>query len=120
MEPFKRTDRVGELIRKEISDILREEVNDPRLGLVSITRVEVTSDLKHAWIYVSPLKEEDVASIMNCLKNARGFLQRRLGSRIKLRYTPIIEFRIDDSIKQGVHIMEILEELKRDKGINEE
>ena len=120
MEHFKRTERVGELIRAEISDILRDEVNDPRLGLLSVTKVEVTSDLRHAQIYVSPLKEEDVAEIYKCLKNARGFIQKRLGSRIKLRYTPIIEFHIDDSIKYGLHIMEILEGLKKDKGTDKE
>jgi ribosome-binding factor A len=121
MESFKRTDRIGELIRKEISSILREDVKDPRLGMLSVTMVKVTSDLRHAHIYISPFKKEDVDEILNCLKNARGFIQKKLASRkIKLRYTPIIEFHIDDSIKYGAHIMEILEDLKKNQGTNEE
>ncbi|MBN2373520.1 30S ribosome-binding factor RbfA [bacterium] len=120
MEHFKRTDRVRELIRLEISNILRDEVNDPRLALLSITRVEVSTDLKHAQIYVSPLKEEEVAEIYKCLKNARGFIQKRLGLRVKLRFTPVIEFHIDDSIKYGLHIMEILESLKKEKENDQE
>ena len=120
MEPFKRSDRIGELIREEISNILRMDVKDPRLGMLSVTRVEVTPDLKHARIYISPFKKEEVDAIFNCLKNARGFIQRKLGHRIKLHYTPVIEFHIDDSIKYGAHILEILEGLKKDKGDIEE
>ncbi len=120
MEVSKRTARIGELIRMEISDILREEVNDPRLELLSVTKVEINAELKHAIVYVSSIKEEDIESIDRCLKNARGFIQKMLGKRLKLRYTPIIEFRIDESIKQAAHIMEILEKFKKDKAINEE
>ena len=120
MESFKRTDRIEELIKEEIAYILREDVKDPRLGMVSVTKVKVTPDLRHAHIYISPFKEEEVEAILQCLKNARGFIQRRLGRRVQLRYTPVIEFHIDDSIKYGAHIMEILEKLKREHGNNED
>ena len=118
MESFKRTDRIGELIREEISYILREDVKDPRLGMLSVTKVKVTPDLRHAHIYISPFKKEEVDDILNCLKKARGFIQKKLGSRIQLRYTPVIDFHIDDSIKYGAHILEILEKLKKDQGDN--
>ena len=76
MEFFKRTDRVGTLIRNEISIIIRQEVKDPRLGMLSITKVKVTPDLKHARIYISPFKEDETDTIYSCLKNARGFIQK--------------------------------------------
>ncbi|MGA1839940.1 MAG: 30S ribosome-binding factor RbfA [bacterium] len=120
MESFKRTDRIGELIREEISSILREDVKDPRLGMLSVTKVRVTPDLRHAHIYISPFKKEDVEDILKCLKNARGFIQKRFaGRKIKLRYTPVLEFHIDDSIKYGAHIMEILEDIKKEQGKTE-
>ena len=115
MQSFKRTERIAELIREEISHILRFDIKDPRLGMLSVTRVKVTPDLKHAHIYISPFKKEDVVVTLDCLKTARGFIQKKLGDRTKLRYTPIIEFHEDDSIKYGAHIMEILEDLKRHK-----
>jgi len=115
MQSFKRTDRIAELIREEISLILRSDVKDPRLGMLSVTRVKITPDLRHAHIYISPFKKEEVVETLNCLNHARGFIQRRLGDRIKLRYTPIIEFHEDDSIKYGAHIMELLENLKKHK-----
>ena len=114
MESFKRADRIEELIKEEIAYILREDVKDPRIGMLSVTKVKLTPDLRHAHIYISPFKEEEVDAILHCLKNARGYIQRRLGRRIQLRYTPVIEFHIDDSIKYGAHIMEILEKLKKD------
>ena len=121
MDSFKRTDRIAELIREEISGILRDEVMDPRLGMLSVTKVRVTPDLRHAHIYVSPFKKEDVDDILNCLKNARGYIQKKLaGRKIKLRYTPVIEFHIDDSIKYGAHILEILEDLKKGQRADEE
>ena len=120
MESFKRTDRIRELIREEISYILREDVKDPRLGMLSVTKVKVTPDLRHAHIYISPFKKEEVDDILNCLKNARGFIQKKLGNRVQLRYTPVIDFHIDDSIKYGAHILEILEKLKKDQGDNNE
>lgn len=115
MEAFKRTERVSELLKVEIADIFRKEVNDPRLELVSVTRVHVTSDLKSAHVYISPIKTEAVDSTMECLKKARSFIQRKLGQRLKLRYIPIIEFRLDESIKEGAHILEILEQIKRER-----
>lgn len=120
LEQFKRADRIGALLRNEISNIIREDVKDPRMGMLSVTKVDVTDDLKHAKVYISPLREEDADVIFACLKSARGFIQKRLGRTIKMRYTPVIEFHKDDSIKYGAHIMEILEGLKRDKEQHEE
>ena len=79
MQSFKRTERIAELIREEISHILRFDIKDPRLGMLSVTRVKVTPDLKHAHIYISPFKKEDVVVTLNCLKMARGFIQKNWG-----------------------------------------
>lgn len=121
MESYKRTNRIGMVIREEIANILRDEVKDPRLGMMSITRVTITQDLRHAHVYVSPFRQEDTETIHNCLQHARGFIQRQLAlKKIKLRYTPIIEFHIDESIKHSAHIMDILAELRKDKEASEE
>ncbi|MGA1845345.1 MAG: 30S ribosome-binding factor RbfA [bacterium] len=121
MESYKRTNRIGVVIREEIANILRDEVKDPRLGMMSITRVDITQDLRHAHVYVSPFREEDTESILNGLQHARGFIQRQLAlKKMKLRYTPVIDFHIDESIKRSAHIMDILAELKKDKEVPEE
>jgi len=120
METFKRTERISEVIKRELSEILRDEVNDPRLEFLSITNVEVTPDLRHAMIYVSPIKDEDVGAIEKCLNHARGYIQKMLGRRLKIRYTPVIEFRIDASIKKAAHIMEILENIKKGQSSDNE
>lgn len=115
MLEYKRVDRIGEVIREEISAILREEVSDPRIQFVSVTRVEVSADLHYAKVFVSilgtPEKREEV---LNGLKSARGFIQRSLGKKIRLRYTPEISFKIDTSIDHGIHIFELLQEIKDD------
>ena len=91
-----RQERLGELIAVELSDLLRTRVKDPRVGFASITRVEVSGDLRHAKIYVSVMgsPEERVAT-MKGLKNATGFLRHELATRITLRYMPEIVFKLD-------------------------
>jgi len=121
MESYKRTSRISVVIREEIANILREDVKDPRLGMMSITRVDITPDLRHAHVYISSFRQEDTETILNGLQHARGFIQRQLAlKRIKLRFTPVIEFHIDESIKHGAHIMDILAELRKDKEASEE
>jgi ribosome-binding factor A len=110
---YKRTDRVSELIREEISLILLEEIKDPRIQFVSITRVEVSPDLKHAKIFASVLgSEEKKKEAFEGLKSARGFIQKKLGRKLSLRCTPEISFRVDTSIEHGLHIYELLTEIK--------
>ncbi|MCK8823503.1 30S ribosome-binding factor RbfA [Fuchsiella alkaliacetigena] len=105
--------RVGELIKQEVSQmLLQDEIKDPRIGFVTITDVEVSGDLRHAKIFVSVLDDEQAKEeTMEGLKNAVGYIRRELGQRIRLRHTPEIIFRYDNSIERGTKIFKILEEL---------
>ena len=104
-----RIGRINEEIQRELSALLRT-VKDPRLqgGLVTITHVDTTSDLRYAKIYISALDKENEKEMMKGLKSASGYLRRELGAAINLRYTPELQFIADDSIEQGAHILEML------------
>ena len=101
--------RINEDIQRELSMLLRT-VKDPRLqgGLLTITHVETTPDLRFSKIYVSALDKSQEKEMVRGLKSAAGYLRRELGSALKLRYTPALHFEADDSILQGAHILEML------------
>ena len=109
----RRTDRLNALLRGEISELLAREVKDPRLaGLVSITRVEVSPDLRHARVFVSALAGDDEnREVLRALGSAAPFLRRELLRRLTLRHVPDLVFRHDDSIKRGAELTEIIEGL---------
>ena len=103
-----RIGRINEEIQRELSTLIRT-VKDPRVhGLVSITAVDTTSDLRYSKIYVSVLDKSDVKEVVKGLKSASGYLRRELGAALKLRYTPELLFVEDDSIGQGAHILSLL------------
>ena len=103
-----RIGRINEEIQRELATLIRT-VKDPRVhGLVSITAVETTPDLRFSKIYVSVLDKSDVEEVVKGLKSAAGYLRRELGSALKLRYTPELQFVEDDSIGQGAHILSML------------
>ena len=103
-----RIGRINEEIQRELATLIRT-VKDPRVhGLVSITAVETTPDLRFSKIYVSVLDKSDVKEVDKGLKTAAGYLRRELGSALKLRYTPELQFVEDDSIGQGAHILSML------------
>ena len=109
--------RLAEAIKKEVSDLLREEMKDPRIGFVSITAVRVSKDLRYAEIYASILGEpEEQKATMAALVSARGFVRSEIGKRIRLRHTPEISFKQDQSIAQGVHLVRLIDELNQEKG----
>jgi ribosome-binding factor A len=105
--------RLNALLREEISELLRREVEDPELqGLISITAVDTSTDLKLARVYVSAFgDDEQVARIMKRLRKAARFFRRELAQRINLRHTPELEFQLDPSIARGARIMELLASL---------
>jgi ribosome-binding factor A len=108
-----RKDRVCETIRREISMILHSELKDPRLGFVTITRVELTEDLRSAKVFFSVLgKEEDYKKTREALNSALGFIRKLIAERINLRFAPEIIFREDRSSEYSVRIQEVLDELK--------
>ena len=103
-----RIGRINEEIQRELATLIRT-VKDPRVhGLVSITAVDTTSDLRYSKIYVSVLDKSDVSEVVKGLKSASGYLRRELGAALKLRYTPELQFVEDDSIGKGAHILSML------------
>ena len=108
--PSNRIGRVNEEIQRELSSLIRT-VKDPRVadaGMVSVTAVEATPDLKYAKIYVSALNKDSSGQLLKGLKSAAGYLRRELGQRLNLRATPELSFVRDDSIDKGAHIMDLL------------
>ena len=103
-----RIGRINEEIQRELATLIRT-VKDPRVhGLVSITGVDTTPDLRYSKIYVSVLDKSDVSEVVKGLKSAGGYLRRELGAALKLRYTPELQFVEDDSIGKGAHILSML------------
>jgi ribosome-binding factor A len=112
----RRLDKLAEEIKREISAILTEEVKDPRISMVSVTRVEVSNDLGAARVMLSILGDEKKqAETMQALEKARGFIRTELSNRIRLRQTPEINFRLDRSIEHGIRISSIIDELNSDR-----
>jgi ribosome-binding factor A len=107
-------ERLASLIREEISETMLREVKDPRLsGIISITRVDVAQDMKYARVFVSALVEKDERQkIVDSLSNAAGFMRSELARKLRLRHTPVLDFRWDDSIEHGAHILELLDRVK--------
>ena len=119
---YQRTDRLAEEIQREVDEIIRHELHDPRIeGTWSITRVEVTRDLRYAKCHVSVLEDEKRAPLLAALKNAGGYIRRVLGRNMRLRYTPELLFEDDRNIAYGVHIAKVLSEvMEGEKGAEEE
>ncbi|MGI6706907.1 MAG: 30S ribosome-binding factor RbfA [Clostridia bacterium] len=114
---YTRTDRVSEEIKKEVSNIIRDELKDPRIASInSITKVHVTKDLRHAKIYISVLGEsEEQKATIDALNHAAGFIRKELGRRIRIRYTPEILFLLDASIAYSVHISKLIDDVTGQK-----
>ena len=104
-----RIGRIHEEIQRELSGLMRS-LKDPRLqsGLLTITHVDTTPDLRYSRIFVSALDKSQEKEMLKGLKSAAGYLRRELGAALKLRYTPELQFVGDDSIQQGAHILEML------------
>lgn len=110
----RRTERINELLREELSDLLRRQVKDPRLGgLVTVTEVEVSVDLRHARVFVSVMgSDEEREDAFRGLEAARPFLRRELGRRLSMRRTPELSFRRDDSLERGARLLALIEEAR--------
>jgi ribosome-binding factor A len=116
MTTFKRADRVADLIRCEISDILLKQIRDPRIRAVTITGVKITDDLRLAKIYFVELAQDTIhAETLTGLEKATGFLKRDLGKRLKLRCVPDLIFRADASFAYGSRIERLLAEIKQEE-----
>ena len=112
----KRSDRVADLVRKEISEMLVKTIKDPRIGFVTITRVTVTEDCRVARIYYSVVgTPEEREHSMEGLTSAKGYMRRELGHRMKLKYIPDLVFRFAPSVEYSIHMGELMHHLQEER-----
>lgn len=116
-----RTERIDELLRQEIGEVLRRDVDDPRIGFATITEVETTPDLRHARVWVSvigagPERSESIAA----LQSAMPFVRRELGRRLRLKRIPELQVRLDDSAERGTRVLKLLRDLSEGRPPAEE
>ena len=118
---YQRIDRISEQVRREVDRIIREDLSDPRIqGTYSVTRADVTRDLRYAKIYVSILEEENRKPMMDALKKAAGFVRHQLGEQMIIRYAPEILFEPDNNIEYGIHIASVLKQVQAEEDAGEE
>ncbi len=108
-----RIDKINQAVKEEVGNIIQKEVKDPRLEFVTITQVDVSRDLQHAKVYFTVLGNTDkIKEVQTGLDSARGFIRRLVGQRVRMRYTPEINFIFDQSVEYGMHIEETIERIK--------
>ena len=109
----RRIERLNSLIRRDVSELLRYEVKDPRVsGVVSVTRVDTSGDIQHAKVYVSvygTLREKE--STIDALQSAAGFIRRQLRGRLETRHVPVLRFILDDTLTEGNQMLDLLDSL---------
>ncbi len=108
---FSRKDRVNEQVRRELAELIRTELKDPRVGMISLTEVAVTPDYAHAKVYFSTLAPADnLQAVQTGLQNAAGFLRRELGRRIRIHTIPQLHFVFDQSLERGADLSKLIDE----------
>jgi ribosome-binding factor A len=107
---FQRSDRVAEQIRRDLADLIRSELKDPRVGMISLTDVQLTPDYAHAKVFFTTLQSEHLEEIQVGLKRASGFLRRELGRRIHIHTLPELHFVYDNSIERGASLSLLINE----------
>lgn len=121
---FKRTDRIGEQLQKELAQLIQFQVKDPRLGMVTVNHVRISPDLGHADVFVTVLGKDSEAEAKDdlaVLNSATGFLRREVGKAIKMRVLPQLRFRYDTSLVQGQKLSSLIEKaVSEDKARNQD
>ena len=107
---FLRSDRMAEQLRRELADIVRDEIKDPRLGFMSFTEVRMSRDLSHAVIYCSVYNSEQENESIELLNRATGFIRKAIARRIRARIVPTLKFVVDTSVTQGIVMDELISE----------
>jgi len=114
-----RTDRVRKQLMKELSVILQEELKDPRIGFVTITRIDLTGDLRYAKIYFSVLGDESKKEAsLEGIGSAAGYIRRLIGERLKLKYVPELSFRLDKSAEYSIELEKTFERLRDERKVD--
>ncbi len=121
MKNNNRMTRVNDEIAKEMAQIVRGELKDPRIGVMtSVIRVETTQDLKYCKVFISVLgNDEEKANVMKGLKNAAGFIRHLLAERINLRVTPELIFKLDDSVEYSIKMSKLIDEISSQPPVGE-
>jgi ribosome-binding factor A len=111
-----RADRVSSQLEEEIGRLIQRQLKDPRIGFVSITKVVLSRDLRHAKVFFSTYGDEAAKQrSLEGLRSALGFIRGELGRRLTLRYIPELEFHIDESMEYAFHIEEIIQQIKKEQ-----
>ena len=114
---FMRSQRIQELLLEEISKLLQSGLKDPRIGFTTLTRVEVSDNLKHAKIFISVMgSEQEKSETLEALKSAKGFIRNSLGKNLYLRYLPELEFKKDENAEHVEKITRIINDLHSESG----
>jgi len=104
-----RPQRLGDLIQREVSELIRLEVRDPRVGMITITSVDVSPDLSHAKVFFTILEKQKLQETLEGLKRSAGFLRSQLSKRIKMYTTPELRFEYDESVERGDRISRLID-----------
>ena len=118
---FTRSERVGGLLRRELARMIQMEINDPEVGFVSVSDVEVSRDLAHAKVFVTVFNTEQAVVSIKALKRAAGFLRTRLGQELRMRNVPQLHFQHDDSVETGQRMDSLIADaVKADQTITQD
>ena len=104
-----RPQRLGDLIQREVSDLIRLEVRDPRVGMITITSVDVSPDMSHARLFFTLLEKDKLEDTLHGLKRSAGFLRSQLARRLKIYTTPELRFEYDESVERGDRLSRLID-----------
>ncbi len=111
---FGRNKRIGELVQRELAELLRRGVKDERIGNITITEVDVSPDLRHARVFFLVLgKDEEDPVVLDALRSASGFLRGAVGRALRLRYAPVLEFVPDQNLVRGVELTKLIDSVSK-------
>ncbi|HXU41972.1 MAG TPA: 30S ribosome-binding factor RbfA [Burkholderiales bacterium] len=110
-----RPQRLGDLMQRDLSELIRLELRDPRVGMITITSVDVSPDLSHAKVFFTMLEKDKLEDTLHGLKRSAGFLRSQLARRIKMYTTPELRFTYDESVERGDHLSRLIDSTKTPK-----
>jgi len=120
-QEFSRTQRVSGQIQRELAQIIQQELRDPRVGIVTISAVEISKDMAHAKVFITIMNpEQDVTETVKVLKKASGYLRRSLGKRLMLRTVPELHFVYDSSLAESMRVSALLDAVAAERNDNSE